>query len=362
MEYALLCKCLSFVEDCRYRHIESQFIIAMVHNMTRFFLLGKIGLLFGAAALILPSFAAGEGTPYSANLAFRLSQKRTVYNSHEAIPIKVRVINEGDDPVTLRLVDVLQTSFFMSLRTESGQSVPVKVPWILSGQDWQAQLPVDKKDQFDRQSRHLLLQPGESYSRRINLQEIFEFRQGEDYVVHGYFFPNFLQKRELSLRSQNRLDLSIRPLKQVVARESSAQKAPGIAPDEVVFMHLKAEMERRSRRYLKYLDLDRFIKVYDSYYERFVEANKVEKQKVMNEFREYLTRNRADKLLNFRVIRTIQKKEGRAHVHVYIKRYAGRINEHFIYDYLLTKDESRAYWRIVDLKVTRKKNIELLYY
>ncbi len=321
---------------------------------------------------------------YYSLLEMTITSPRSLYHSNEKIPVQMIVRNQGDNPVLLHITNLPQTSFFVNLRKNSGKSAASKVDWIKSGQDWHVNLPVSKHDEFNRMSKYILLESKETFSRTIDLQSYFDIKPDQKYTLATYFYPDFLHHRNIVIKSENMIPIEIHQApvqeyqKDVISKDAKTmQTMPvGLAPDEIVFLHLKAEIEKQPHRFLKYLHLESYIQLFDAYYKQYRLANSRKKRLVMTNFTNFLIRDRKDYLLDFKVLRTVYRSKGgmannaatsskQANVMVFVKRYGGTYPDTYIYSYGLVqvrdKGGSRA-WRIVDLKVTRRKSTDISHY
>ena len=51
--------------------------------------------------------------------------------------------------------------------------------------------------------KEILIHKGESFTKRFNLSEFYEFEQGKKYYVTGYFYPNYLEDDTTFLKTEN---------------------------------------------------------------------------------------------------------------------------------------------------------------
>lgn len=294
-------------------------------------------------------------------LKFVISQERGVYSSSEAIYVYSKIINEGDYPVLLRPVSVFHTTFRLVLRDTGGINIPLKVKWILEGKKWNEGLDTSANDNYNRHAKYILLEPGEGFSRKINLQNIYDFVPDKAYILQGYFYPDFIRKREKIIESINWIRFRTQKipeaegLKETDSREAAAKFF--LSPDEVVFLHLKAEIEKNSVRFLKYLSLTEYIQLFDRFINEYNESGKRGKAKVLNRFKRFLARKRYDFLVDFKVKRVEYDRAGqkKSIVYVDIQRNGGARPMLFEYIYTLRSDTGQRSWLITHLRVIRRK-------
>ncbi len=217
-------------------------------------------------------------------------------------------------------------------REESGKDLERKAVVNLSGQH----------------VREIILQPGESFEKTIDLTHFYNFQPGQTYRITGYFFPD--ARHNVFLRSRDSVELHIndRKSKYLFERPELETEEAGLSPEETVYLFLSAEMRRNWKNYLKYLDLTRYITSYDRFSGRYASAAPPDRRRILQEFARYLTADPTDRLRRFRITGTRKTEVAdRAEVTVEALRMSGGYRVAYEYTYTLERSEREGFWKII---------------
>ncbi|MEM7180901.1 MAG: hypothetical protein AAF518_08305 [Spirochaetota bacterium] len=210
-------------------------------------------------------------------------------------------------------------------------------------------------------TKEVIIHPGESFSRRINLSDLYEFEANKKYFVTGYFYPNFSENKTALLKTNNQAYFSVfHPQKKKTPSQfshSPSMGVAGISPEEVIFLFLGAEIKQNWQDYFKFLHFPEYIMAYTRYAEQYSRSDSYNKLAIVEDFKEYLTRNNHGKLKYYKILSSKRKSDNISEVTVYIERRLGRIKQKFEYHYTLKKINQTppGFWKITNLVVKVKR-------
>lgn len=300
-------------------------------------------------------------------LSVEVHLAREMYYEKEAITLRAEVCNRGNEATLLHLFSLPYTSFKALIQDEEGLIPRLKVEWFLRGITWTAEDKQIYLSQENDYTRYIKLMSGDCFSSEVDLNDLYELEVGKRYLVKSYFYPNFLYNDKNFVISRNQSSFSIakgkNPFDAAASRKalSEDKKIAHIKPEDIIFLYLKAVLEKKTENAIRFIDLNSFIQAYENYRKRYEAVNRFEKQRAIDDFRNFLSRDRKDYLMDFRILRTEYSRRDResAFVHVNIKRYGGAIPIFFQYIYQLKKAKNGSIpWKIVNLKVIRKQEME----
>lgn len=300
----------------------------------------------------------GEHTENFASRGARLeiSTARGRYAADEKINIRLTVHNEGYYPLTLYMHRNHHKNFTLIVRDRSGRSLPVLED------DYTAEQTADFRDTFHEKytatnhgARAIVLKPGESMTRHVDLAKMVELGSLDDDLsrlnIKGYFYPNPGQSPGLFLESANSSIIFIDSTFERENREPlfNEQKL-AIAPHEVVYLALSAEYKRNWPAFFKYISLHDIIRDYPEYARAFMRAQPERRTEVISEFRDYLMQEGLHRLIRFRVLENDNGMKRNAEVKVEAVREIDGFQREFSYVYYLTR--VRDLWKITGVQST----------
>lgn len=205
--------------------------------------------------------------------------------------------------------------------------------------------------------KEVIIHPGESFSRKINLSDLYQFEPGKKYFITGYFYPNYFENKQALLKSSNQASFSIHSVSKRInpirfPRRSSLGVA-GVTPEEIIFLFLGAERKRNWQRYFHYIHFPDYIMAYTRYAEEYTKAKAVDRQAIIDEFKEYLSQSNHGKLIYYRILSSHKINDNTSQVNVFVERELGRIKQKYEYQYTLKKINRMppGFWKITNLVV-----------
>ncbi|MCB1138727.1 MAG: hypothetical protein KDK23_08225 [Leptospiraceae bacterium] len=261
------------------------------------------------------------------------------------IKLKFKVRNSGYRTIRIYPFEPAEKTYQFEVLDSRGYELKPVRPADPTLKDHERKTVVNLSGQ---QVREIILQPGESFERVIDLHEHYEFQPGQTYRITGYFFPD--ARHNIFLRSRDSVELHINERKSqyLFQRPELETEDAGLSPEETVYLFLSAEMRRNWKNYLKYLDLTRYITSYDRFSGRYASAAAPDRKRILQEFSRYLTADPTDRLKRFRITgsRTLQD-TGRAEVTVEALRMSGGYRVAYEYTYTLERAEQEGFWKII---------------
>lgn len=315
----------------------------------------------------------------------RLEVDQTVFAPGESLPVRFVIRNRGSRVIHLFPAREIIQSFSARIQTKKGRRVSLRpVPLGQkasdgsgliapnSGPGGQAEqgvtggyhgrhvagYPLGRSSPYS--TREVALYPGEAFTRVVDLSHYYDLKPGETYFIRGVFFPNRAQNPEVFAQSENTLRVRIREgrprLTDSLASAPPAARATrmnqGLAPYETVFLFLTAELKKNWQDYLKYVKLDDYIRSFDRFARRYIQAGQVDRGLILAEFKKYLTRRRSHPLKRYRIRETTETVPGRsAKVVVDIERQNNRYPMKYRYTYFLENESPGSFWKITYLSV-----------
>lgn len=280
------------------------------------------------------------------NVRVDLRLSRTVYSEGESVPVLFRVTNGGHRTVRIYPFSPEETTFRFELLDARGKELEENPDLRFDPNDD----VVENRREKDR-AREILLEPGETYERRIYLDRHYDLKPGE-YRLSGFFLPD--ARHEIMLRTVNRLRLRIEKKSTPFTFEGDEEHRVAAGPDaaETVYLFLSAELSGNMKNYFKYLDLRRYVLSYELYAREYLRSSPGEREAVLQRFAEYLKSGPADPLRKFRILRTVAEGPDRARVDVYALRSAGGYRSEYTYNFLLERETSGSAaggWKIISV-------------
>jgi hypothetical protein len=200
--------------------------------------------------------------------------------------------------------------------------------------------------------RLIELAPGESFVAPVYLNKIFKFDLKKKYRVKAHFYPDFTN--DVILIGDNELCFTIVPEKILNNTGSKDKISRFVTPGETVFLALRAEKERDWNNFIKYINIEKFINSYSDFVMKYYKSNTEEKIDVENKFKIYLTRDRDDYLLDYKLVsEEVEPNGGIAYVDAVIDRFG--IKKTWRYRYKYTLEQYNNIWLITDQEATVMK-------
>lgn len=288
-----------------------------------------------------------------------IETERILYAPGEDIPVTFRISNRGYSVIRVFPFQAPGRSYQFMVTDRRGREIEPDLDRAgLERRENGRRAVVSLQGQ---DVKEIILHPGESFEKVIHLNDYYRLDPEKEYRVVGYFYPD--ARREFFVRTANTLQIRIdRNRRDIDAlrggREMQVRPGDGLSPEETVYLFLSAEMQKKWKNYLKYLQLRKFITAYDRFASRYAVASRLEKPRVLGEFRRYLTGSPADRLRRFKIISEDFEREqngellpgGRATVTAEATRENAGYSVRYRYDYVLERvrgDDGVGRWKIV---------------
>lgn len=280
-----------------------------------------------------------------------LSMDRLTFSETEDIRLKVSVKN----------VSSARALFYMQDSAYANPDYTTFQPKVYDMDGRELEYLIDYKRQKKyttdiiggTEKRPVVLAPGEVFTYSVDLQRVYEIKNGAFYRVRCYFIPDFsvkhvvYGKNEITFLADERVKFTDR-----TEAEGAEYANANITPSEVVLLTLEAEKTSARDRMLKFINLEEFIKTESPFIRSYAAAaGEGERRQVIAMFRDYLLRARPDYLLDYKI--TGEGINGEtAFVDVLAERYNVRANEAYRYRYVLQKGHTEGKWFITGLEAT----------
>jgi hypothetical protein len=277
-----------------------------------------------------------------------LKTDKRVFYSDEDVDLQVCVKNVSERKNFFYVLDSLDgasgayTTFQPLVYDFNGREAEIIVPYKL-------QMKNIKELARDLEKRLVELAPGEVFIHSINLKKIYKLDLDTRYRVRSLFYPSV--DEDTVIKSDNELSFSIIPEKRYNKPSEIEAVQRSISPSEIILLTLKAEKDKNWDDYLKFIDVDKYISAYPEFTQKYHRANFEEKARVEKDFIKYLTRDRDDYLIRYKILgEEIENLQKIAYVDLTEERYGSRWNYRFRCRYTLEKYKDM--WLITDKVAT----------
>ncbi len=314
--------------------------------------------LSAIAAFILLVLAGGPVFPaMEESLLIYNRMEKERFGPEERMVLTVCVKNVSQAPVSFKIFNGGSSvgdyiTFQPVVYDRQGNEAETIVPYKMKNQALQSMAALLTE-------RVVTIDPGEIFSHEIALNEIYRIEKDVPYRVRSYFLPDALAGAEV-LKSGNELSMIVsdrgyRSVKSGIIREKPAMSADRtMSPSEVISIHLLAEKNRDIEKYIKYIDISKFINSYSDYVRIYQLADDDEKRSVEEDFISYISRERDDYILDFNIIgEEVESNRKISYVDVVAERFGARRPARYRYRYSLEKDNN--HWLITGLEATIMK-------
>lgn len=305
-----------------------------------------------------------RGTPtenYSSRgLKLTLETEKGRFTSSDKIPVELNLSNNGIYPISIYLERDFRKNFKLIARDETGQSLPLVEPSLERTHQTNDDLYFYRNFTGNKYNvRRIILQPGENFTRSINLSDSVHLRKHLNGIsnlqINAFFYPNVEQQAEFYIASHNELsifvDYNLHPDKQPETSLASIQKPLGLDAKEIVFLTLTAEYTGDWENYFKYISLPDLIRDYPVYARDYIRSEPFDRPRVIRLFKEYLRDEKNQKLLRFRVLsdnKSQQSNSSGATVKARVTRIMEGLEREYNYTFFLTRKDNL--WLITGLQ------------
>ncbi len=305
--------------------------------------------------LVLSVFpAVSQEVDDRSGLRMYIRMDRFSFSEDDSIALDIVVKNTLFKKDSFKIYDTVYTTFQPVVYTSDGREADISVPHRLMNRDV-------KEVVGNTVPRTIELAPSETITRRVDLKKLYNLREGEEYRVKVYFFPDVLG--EGVVPSENTLRFKIVRSQQYYAdgrsgiqeiRSGIAHRRFSVSPREVVLLFLNAEKEQDWNSYFKFMKIENYINAFPNYGKLYNNSDDVEKLKVVDRFVNFLKSERTDYIIDFQVKKqSIVKGKDIAYVNARVKRF----NPGFTpsYNYIFTLEKLRSNWLITHVEATVRK-------
>ncbi|MBN1496239.1 MAG: hypothetical protein JXA07_05680 [Spirochaetes bacterium] len=196
------------------------------------------------------------------------------------------------------------------------------------------------------------LAPGETFIHAVDLKVLFMLKLNTAYRVQGLFYPSF--EDGAAVKSDNELSFRMIESKYYTKPSQIDAIERTLLPDEVMLLTLKAEKDRAWDRWIKYINVEKYIDAFPEFVQKYRRANYEEKSRIEKDFIRFVTRERDDYLLDYKIIRQdIEKGRNIAYVYVMVDRFGTRVTSRYKCKYTL--EQYKNLWLITDEEATVMK-------
>ncbi|MCX7820100.1 MAG: hypothetical protein N2258_00300 [Brevinematales bacterium] len=288
---------------------------------------------------------------YSSDLLLTIDFEKTSFRLNSPMNIEIKIINTSQERKIIKLSPLDYESFHFYVRTIENELLDYKDDYRLKTKEI-----ISSADDV----KEVLLFPGESISRIVDLDGIFDFRKVGFYYLKVNYYPD--PENKLSFYESENYKFLIKPplnvednLKKV---EDTKQKRIDIIkkspPYEIVEDLIDAKMKKDWDRFLVYFDLERLIYSFQNFGSAYENA-KTGKHKfeILEDFRRYLTTHWQDRILSYKILEAYIK-EGNATVDADVEFKVRNLSYVLRYTFKFYKNSDNE-WKIYDYTVLRVK-------
>jgi len=303
---------------------------------------------------VLVLFASRPLFSENSGLRVHMVLDKKVYCSDEEINLKIFVKNRSAETNFFTVYDnslhntALYTTFQPVVFDRLGREIATTVPYRVENRQLKDILS-------DLPSRKIELGPSESFVYTVNLSRLYELAPGGKYRVRGYFFPD-MEKND-TIQSDNELGFTvIRPRMEAVSEQKAVSR--DVLPSETVLLMLSAEKKGQLDRCLKYIEIEKYISSFPNFVRIYNTGDIEERQRIGEDFKKYLCRERDDYLMDFRIVKEeTDPVRSIAFVDVIADRFGVKYTNRFRYRFTLEKSDKSTLWLVtgLDAKIMKGK-------
>ncbi len=313
-------------------------------------------IVYSAIAIsvfVVAAYAAPDDDDFK--LYIRLDKQ--YFYADEEIQLKIYVKNYSNGYRSFNIFDKREgissnyTTFQPVVYDMQGREAEIIVPHVTEDQDMENILSMIDK-------REVQLAPGEMIVHSVNLHDIYKLEVNRKYRVKGYFFPNYTE--DFVIQSENHLLFSVKKANIPERREKRVTIERGLSPNEIILLVLNAEKNEEFQKMTKYLDISKYIQSFPNFVRRYQEADYNKKLLIEQEFITFLSKERDDYILDFKLINEeIDTRNKTAYVEVIVDRFGFRRTNRYKYRYTLEKKpDTENLWLVTGIDATVMKGIQ----
>ncbi len=224
------------------------------------------------------------------------------YRLNEAIPVVVNVFNQEGEKFGFFVSPQIYESFFFMVKTPKNEDIVIR-------DDFKIEMKENESSSGD--FRNIWLEPGESFSRTIDITQWFDVRESGYYYIKGVFYPNPddpSHKVESSfykilVKSPRIIEEKLNTEKQQsMAHLDAIKKMP---PYDAIADLIDAKMKKDWDRFLAHIDANRLIMSFQNFASDYENARTgAYRLDVLERFKRYLTVHWQDLILSYKINRS----------------------------------------------------------
>ncbi len=304
----------------------------------------KIYLIVFLLILLLPKESvpiSREETTNSEKLRVFIQMEKFTFFTDEKVKVKIHIKNTSYEEVQLNIYDLLFTTFQPLVFDRYGREAENIVPYRMMNQNMSSILQSHKP-------RVILLSPRDTFIHSINLKEMYKLYTDREYRVKGFFLPDATTPKAIA--GENVLSFKIVELGKPIQKSGVKRVKRAISPSEIVLLFLNSEKEKNWNNYLKYIKIKSYINSYSNFVKGYNSADEKEKLNIEEDFIKFLSRDRIDYIINFKILSENITEEGKAYVEALVKRFDRRMP--VLYKYKYTLERYKELWLLTDVEAT----------
>ena len=276
------------------------------------------------------------------------------YRLNDPIYVLINIVNVSDKDYNFTISSLIYETFFFIMRTPKNEVINLL-----------DQFQIEKMENASASGdyREIKLQPGEVFSRKIDITQWFDIKESGYYYLKGIFHPN----PDIKNKSYESFDYKIlvRPpliienklIEDELKQHEIIETVKKFPPDEAIIDFLDAKMKKDWERFLSHIDHERLIQSFDNYRNAYENARSGRyKLEIIGEFKNYLTTYWQDRILKYEIIETMIRQD-KATVTCEVEYKVRNTSYMHRYEFYLYKNHANQ-WLIYDYIVLRMKDKE----
>ncbi len=280
-----------------------------------------------------------------------LNFDKTTYRMNSPLNIEIKIVNISEKPKIIKLSPLNYESFYFIVKTPENETLEYRDEYKLKIKEIESSYDVIKE---------VKLFPDESISRKIDLTEIFDFRNDGYYYLKVLFYPDpdlksfFLESENYKflLKPPDIVELKIK--EENYERKLNIESARKLPPYDVIDNLLDAKMKKDWDRFLMHFDVERLIYSFQNYGKAYENARKGKhKLEILEDFKKFLTTHWQDRILSYKILESYVKPE-EATVDADVEYKVRELGYVLRYKFKLYKNSMNE-WKIYDYIVLRVK-------
>lgn len=231
-----------------------------------------------------------------------LSFEHETFRMFQDMQVVFTVRNNGYSKEEFFVYENIYKTFFFELKTERNEEVEMSYDFLV------------RHDflNLDSPKRSIILFPNQSFSVKIDISKVFDIQKPGLYYIRGIFSPDgtadkkdgiFTDYYKITIKPPRKVEEIVYKIDEEYKR--LMQEVYNLPPYEVVRRMLEAKSRKDPKEFTIYFDFEKLIMIFPSFSKRYNEGKtSLEKAKVIEKFKEYLTTYWEDPILGFTIVRT----------------------------------------------------------